>query len=126
MRFLLDQNVAKAVLDVIRELGHEAEYSRALIPPTADDPVVALAAEETDSILISHDNDFKTIAPRVVQGQRARFRKLSRIALQCSEVIAAQRVREMMPIIEILVRQAASRPDKRVIIFIQKYTHRTS
>lgn len=126
MRFLLDQNVAKAVQDALIELGHEAEFSRALIPHDADDPIVAIAAEQTDSILISHDNDFKTIAPRVVHGQRARFQKLSRIALQCPEVLAAERIRELMPVIEHLVTLASKKPDKRVIIFIQTHTMRTS
>ena len=66
MRFLLDQNVAKVVQETLIELGHEAEFSNALVAPNADDPVVAIAAEESDAILVSHDNDFKSIAPRVV------------------------------------------------------------
>lgn len=125
MHFLLDQNVAKAVADTLIEIGHTCEFSRALIPADADDPVVAIAAEEIGAILVSHDNDFKTIAPRVVHGQRARFRKLSRIALQCPEPLAADRLRELMPVIEHLVSLAANKPDKRVIIFIQQHTMRT-
>lgn len=126
MHFLLDQNVAKAVAETLVELGHSCEFSRALIPPNADNPLVAIAAEETGAILVSHDNDFKTIAPRVVHGQRNRFRKLSRIALQCPEPQAAQRLRELMPVIEHLVSLAETKPDKRVIIFIQQHTMRTA
>jgi len=125
MHFLLDQNVAKSVADTLLELGHTCEFSRALIPIDADDPVVAIAAEEVGAILVSHDDDFKTIAPRVMHGQRNRFRKLSRIALQCPEPMAAERLRDLMPIIEHLVALAATKPDKRVILFIQRHTIRT-
>lgn len=126
MHFLLDQNVARAVADVIVELGHTYEFSRALVPANAADPVVALAAEETGAILVSHDKDFNTIAPRVALGQRTRFKRLSRIALECPEPIAAKRVKELMPMIELMVQLADNKPDKRVIIFIQTHTIRTA
>ena len=125
MHFLLDQNVAKAVADVLVELGHTCEFSRALLPPNADDPVVAIAAEQLNAILVSHDADFNTIAPRVIEGQKRRFSKLSRIALQCREAEAAGRIRELMPAIELFVQLAANKPDKRVIIYIQTNTIRT-
>ncbi|HWL46576.1 MAG TPA: DUF5615 family PIN-like protein [Sphingomonadaceae bacterium] len=125
MHFLLDQNVARSVADAIVELGHSCEFSRALIPPNADDPIVAIAAEELNAILVSHDHDFNTIAPRVIAGHRTRFKKLSRIALQCRETEAAGRIRELMPAIELFVALAAKKPDKRVIIYIQTNTIRT-
>jgi predicted nuclease of predicted toxin-antitoxin system len=126
MHFFLDQNVANSVADVIEELGHSCEFSRELIPADADDPLVAIAAEQREAILVSHDADFNAIAPRALRGHKARFKKLSRIALQCREHEAAKRMRDMMPIIEICVAQAAAKPDKRVIIFIQSHTHRTA
>lgn len=126
MHFLLDQNVAKAVANMLVEEGHTCEFSRALIPADAADPIVAIAAEETGAILVSHDSDFNKIAPRVQEGQKTRFRKLSRIALECSEPEAAERLRESLPIIELLVKQAAARPDKRVIVHLQKFTMRTA
>lgn len=126
MHFLLDQNVAKAVADMLFEEGHTCDFSRALIPADAVDPLVAIAAEETGAILVSHDADFNTIAARVVKGHKNRFRKLSRIALQCSEPDAAARLRECLPILQLLLSQAESRPDKRVILLIQKTTIRTA
>jgi predicted nuclease of predicted toxin-antitoxin system len=126
VHFLLDQNVAKAVADMLVEEGHTCEFSRALIPADAADPLVAIAAEVTGAILVSHDSDFNTIAARVVKGQKNRFKKLSRVALQCSEPDAAVRLRDNLPILELLLAQAAHRPDKRVILFIQKFTIRTA
>jgi predicted nuclease of predicted toxin-antitoxin system len=126
VHFLLDQNVAKAVADMLVAEGHTCEFSRALIPADAADPLVAIAAEETGAILVSHDTDFNTIAARIVKGHKNRFRKLSRVALQCSEPEAAARLCENLPILQVLVAQADSRPDKRVILFIQKFTIRTA
>jgi predicted nuclease of predicted toxin-antitoxin system len=125
MHFLLDQNVAKAVADMLASEGHTCEFSRHLIPANAPDPIVAIAAEETGAILVSHDTDFNAIAPRVAQGHKARFRKLSRVALQCSEPEAAGRLRDHLAILEILITQACHKPDKRVILYIQKHTMRT-
>jgi predicted nuclease of predicted toxin-antitoxin system len=98
MHFLLNQNVARAVADMLISKGHTCEFSRALIPADAPDPIVAIAAEETGAILVSHDTGFNSIAARVVKGQKNRFRKLSRVALQCSEAIADRRLRECLPI----------------------------
>lgn len=126
MHFLLDQNVAKAVADMLIEEGHSCEFSRALIPADAADPLVAIAAEERGAILVSHDTDFNKIAARVQQGHKARFKKLSRVALECSEPQAASRLREMLPILAILVAQAEGKPDSRVILHIQKRTFRTA
>lgn len=125
MDFLLDQNVARSVATVLTELGHACQYSRELLPADAADPVVAVAAEQTGAILVTHDRDFKTIAPRVQHGQRARFKRLSRIALECSEVEAAGRIRELMPVIEALWALAQSKPDKRLILHITKTSVRT-
>ncbi len=110
---------------MLLEEGHTCEFSRALIPADAADPLVAIAAEETGAILISHDTDFNKIAARVVKGQKNRFKKLSRVALECSEPEAAERLRENLPILELLLAQAERRLDKRVILFIQKTTIRT-
>lgn len=125
MHFLLDQNVARSVAEVFQEMGHTCEFSRALLPASADDPLVAIVAEQLDAVLVSHDTDFNTIAPRVIDGQKRRYSKLSRIALQCREFEAASRIRELMPAIELFVALAANKPDKRVIIFIQTNTIRT-
>lgn len=115
-----------AVADMLLEEGHTCEFSRALMPADAADPLVAIAAEETGAILVSHDTDFNTIAARVVKGHKNRFRKLSRVALQCSEPEAAARLRDNLPILQLLLAQAEARPDKRVILFIQKFTIRTA
>ena len=109
MYFLHDHNVPDSVALVLRELGHTVEFVRNVLPMDSADPLVATAAEAMGAILVSIDRDFKRIAPRIPKGERARFRKLSRISIECSEAQAAQRVRELMPFIE-LAWQTAQPP----------------
>jgi hypothetical protein len=52
-----------------------------------------------DAVLVSMDGDFRSLAPRAGIG-RNRFRRLSRIALRCSEPRAAGRVKAAMSLIE--------------------------
>lgn len=88
---MLDENVPQDVADVLNARGHQAEFVREYVVPGAPDQVVATASEELDAILVSFDGDFETIAPRIPKGQRARFRKLSRVWLRCGEPQAAAR-----------------------------------
>lgn len=70
-------------------------------------------------MLVSHDKDFDMIAPRIPKGSRARFRKLSRIHLDCSEVQAAHRVRATIRMIE-LAHDIARENGKSMRVIVQK------
>jgi len=118
MYFLLDHNVPDSVATVLRELGHTVELVRNILPTDSADPLVATTAETLGAILVSVDRDFKRIAPHIPKGMRARFKGLSRISIECSEVQAAQRVREVMPFIELAWQRAQGKPDKRLSAII--------
>jgi hypothetical protein len=83
------------------------------------DPVVATVGDMDGAILVSCDHDFDAIAPRILKGVRARFRKLSRLSIRCAEFHAARRIGEAMELIELEYRTAQSRSDKRMFIEIQ-------
>ena len=100
MYFMLDENVPQDVADMLIGHGHKAEFARDYIVPGSPDQVVATASEELDAILVSFDGDFETIAPRIPKGQRARFRKLSRIWLRCGEPQAAARLEKALDFVE--------------------------
>ena len=70
------------------------------------------------AVLVSHDKDYKALAPRVAIGERQRFRKLSRIALTCSEPQAANRINEALSLIEHEWSAAQGRSDKRILVEI--------
>jgi hypothetical protein len=78
-----------------------------------------MVSELEGCILVSVDKDFKQIAPRIPKGTRARFRKLSRISLDCFEPRAAERVKAAMSLIEAEFEFAQSSPDSRMFITIQ-------
>lgn len=118
MNFLLDHNVPDSVAEVLRELGHAVELVRNILPTDSADPLVATTAETMGSILVSIDRDFKRIAPHFPKGTRARFKSLSRVSVECSEIQAAQRIRDVMPFLELAWQQAQNKPDKRLFAII--------
>jgi predicted nuclease of predicted toxin-antitoxin system len=107
MHLLLDQNVANSVAVAFRERGHTVQLVREILPANSPDPLIAAVAELDSYVLVSHDRDFETIAPRIPRGSRARFRRLSRISLECSEAQAAQRIIQTMGYIELAYTNAA-------------------
>jgi hypothetical protein len=120
MHFLLDENVPQDVADMLVAQGHKGEYIRDYVPPGAPDPLVATVSEELKAILVSFDGDFQSIAPRVPQGERARFRKLSRIYMLCGEPQAAQRLEKSLTLVEAEHALAQTRSDSRMHLWISK------
>lgn len=76
-------------------------------------------AQDSDAILITHDGDFRTVAPRIALGQRARFRKLSKIHLACDHPKAQNRLAAAIALVEFELAAAQDRSDKRLHIVIQ-------
>jgi len=120
MRFFADHNVTESVCLLLERKGHEVIRLRDELPPDSPDPIVAKFAEQIDAVLISHDGDFKRIAPRIPRGSKARFRKLSRIHLQCEYPVSERRIAEAIRLIEFEWDLAQERADKRIHIVIQK------
>lgn len=100
MRFLLDENVPRAVAETLRDLGHDVKRSTELVAVGAADPVVAIAAMEDDRILVSHDRDMRKIERAGALAGRPRYQRLHCLMLSCAEPTAAARVRAFMPVIE--------------------------
>ena len=125
MHFILDENVPAAVADMLIEQGHKAEFIREYVPPGSPDPLVATVSEELDAILVSFDGDFQKIAPRIPKGHRARFRKLCRIWMRCTEPQAAARLRGALELISDEYRRAQSRADTRLRVWVSTSYIRT-
>src|SRR5205823_4732398 len=125
MHFMLDENVPQDVADMLARLGHKAEFIRDYVPPGSPDPLVAVVSEELSAILVSFDGDFEKIAPRISAGQRARFRKLSRIWMCCGEPQAAQRLERGLDLVLTEHALAQTMSDKRMLIWISKSFFKT-
>jgi predicted nuclease of predicted toxin-antitoxin system len=118
MFFLLDENIPADVVDVLVASGHRAEFIRQYVPTGSPDPLVATISEELAAILISFDGDFQKIAPRIPVGHRARFRKLCRIWMRCSEPQAAKRLASALDLIVSEHSLAQKRDDKRLRMWV--------
>lgn len=98
---------------------------RDVLPTDSPDPLVAKVAQDSDCILLTHDGDFKKVAPRIPVGERNRFRKLSKVHLACEPVKAGERLAAAMAFIEFEWDAAQNRPDKRLTIVIQPAVMKT-
>lgn len=126
IRFFVDHCVPASVSNLLRESGHEVILLREWIPPDSPDAVVAAVAELNDAVLVSMDADFKKIAARIPKGQRARFRKLDHLRLECPEPQAAARLRLALFFGEAEYQLARlSKPRQRMIVSIGKDVLRT-
>ncbi|MGH7778556.1 MAG: DUF5615 family PIN-like protein [Candidatus Binataceae bacterium] len=119
IRVLLDNCVPDSVGEVFRAHGHIIQHVRDILPVDSSDPLVATVSEEDNAVLISCDRDFRLIAPRIPIGKRARYRRLSRISLECSEPQAASRIEAAMTLIEAEFEIAQKSKDPRMTIVIQ-------
>jgi predicted nuclease of predicted toxin-antitoxin system len=92
---------------------------RDVLPTDTPDPIVAKAAQDADAILLTHDGDFKSVAPRIALGQRNRFRKLSKVHLNLEHARSEKRLAAAIALIEFEWLAAQARTDKRLHIVIQ-------
>lgn len=100
---------------------------RDVLPTNTPDPIVAKVAQDSDCILLTHDGDFKNVAPRVPIGSKTRFKKLSRIHLACPQARGAERIAAAIALVEFEWVAAQERSDKRLHMVIQRdviKTHR--
>jgi predicted nuclease of predicted toxin-antitoxin system len=96
--FFLDHNVAEQVAQYLEEEGFETIRLKDVLVEDSADPVVATHCIETGQVLITHDNDFKTMRRRLLASGR-RFRTLHVILLSCPNARARDRLAFTLPAI---------------------------
>jgi hypothetical protein len=97
--FFTDHNVPDSVGAVILAHGHQLTRLRDCMVKDTKDPVIAIACSQGGQVLVSHDNDFKEIAKRLQVSQR-QYRGLHRIKLSCFEPESANRIADLMSLVE--------------------------
>jgi len=95
------------------------------VPEGTQDPIVAKVAEDLSAIFLTDDADVKTLVRRRPEGQRRRFRKLSRVHLACKHSQAVNRLAAAITLIEFEYELAQDRHDKRMIIDVKPTLIRT-
>lgn len=121
MHLLTDQNVPEDVVNVFRTHGHHVLLSREVFRQDSPDPLIALGGAIEGLIIVTHDKDFKRLSKLLPQGFKGLegSRHYGRIQLACDELIAADRVDELMSIIEAHY-DSASRRRKRLMLQISE------
>jgi len=61
MRFLLDQGIARSVVDSLNRAGHDALHVGECNLTTADDPTLLERARSEDRIIVTFDSDFSAL-----------------------------------------------------------------
>lgn len=117
--------MAESVCSFLEERGHNVIRAREKVPEGTPDPIVAKVSEDLSAILLTDDADFNTIVARRMDGQKRRFRKLSRIHLACKHSRALERISAAITLIEFEYENAQSRDDKRMILEIKPTLIRT-
>ncbi len=103
----------------LEDRGHEVLRARDKVPEGTQDPIVAKVAQDLSAVLLTDDSDFKTIASRRQDGQKARFRKLSRVLLGCEHSKVVNRLEATISLIEFEYELAQNKHDKRIILDVK-------
>lgn len=61
MRFLIDANLPRSIIELIVRLGHEAEFARDIGLGAAPDRAIAAHAQATQAALLTRDLDFADV-----------------------------------------------------------------
>lgn len=61
MRFLIDANLPRSIVELIVRLGHEAEFARDVGLEAAPDRAIAARARATQAALLTRDLDFADV-----------------------------------------------------------------
>jgi predicted nuclease of predicted toxin-antitoxin system len=61
MRFLIDANLPRSIVELIVRLGHEAEFARDIGLGAAPDRVIAAHAQASQAVLLTRDLDFADV-----------------------------------------------------------------
>lgn len=103
----------------LEERGHTVLRARHRVPEGTQDPIVAKVSQDLEAILLTDDADFSSFVAKRQDGQKKRFKKLSRISLRCNHSRILGRLEDAIELIEFEYELAQGRPDKRMIIDIQ-------
>jgi len=111
LQILLDQNMTDAVGAVFSLYGHTVRRLRDEMEVDALDRAIWTAAIERNTVVVSFDRDFRSIATQFPVGQRGALkRRAGLISLSGVRPLSApRRVADLMPEIEFAQRRATER-----------------
>lgn len=117
MPFFTDHNVPESVCRALEGKGHKVTRLREAMPRDSADQTVAAACAAFGLVLVTHDNDFKAIARRLNVTNK-KSRSLHRIQLRCPEPNSAQRITDLLPLIEFEWKRVQRRENIQLVVHI--------
>lgn len=119
MLFYLDECVPDSTREMLIESGHEAFRITDFVAEGSPDPLVASVAQENNSILISHDRDFKAYSSRRTDGQKIRYPRLCVIHMQCLQPRIRERLQKCLSLILLEHQERQAMHDRRLIVEVK-------
>ncbi len=114
MRFLADQNVPAALVDVIRKRGHTVLLVRDILFEDVPDKRIAEVAHQRTAIIVTWDiKDMRRYVCRAPRGEHIRLRNAGMLGFKCPEPRAAQRAQAIFDLVEHEHERGLKLPDKR-------------
>lgn len=99
--FFTDNDVEDAVGDFLRDSGHTVQRLRDVMLSNSPDPIVDANCRENRLVLLTHNHKhFKRIA-RELREAGVKRKALSRIDMECHQSEALERLKALLPYIEL-------------------------
>lgn len=113
---------------VLEKFEHQVIYYSSALPERTPDDVVCITAMANDAILVAIDADMKQIAKKygVKPNGDTKFDRLSIIRLACDEVLAAKRLEQALPLIELEWKHCLQKAARRMWIDVAAHFIRTN
>ena len=117
-RFLIDANVHTGVGTELSDAGHDVAYVYDVFPPGATDDEVDQYAKSQGRIVVSHDAGFmRRIQQRMFQFEESLTSGYGRIMLSGNEADLPDRMREILPLLELLIERAL-KTEQRLLVTV--------
>jgi len=119
MTLFVDENLPRSINTFFRERGHVVYGVGEGFPSGSPDQVVLALVDQQGAVVVSNDNDWKTLVSRIPTGQASRFKRAGRLLLNCNDhTVALQRVIALIDVIEREYEEASKTADGRLIMRI--------
>ena len=99
--FFTDEDVPDSVGEAIKRAGHGLTRLRDAMLRGSADPVVAAACRQGGLVLVTHNYRHFRKHSRDLETTQKVLDRLSRVEMECSQIIAAKRIADEMALIEL-------------------------
>jgi predicted nuclease of predicted toxin-antitoxin system len=89
LRFIIDHMFPRDLAEFFKSHGHEAATARRLGMKGGTDEAIWQHADETDSVVVTHDSDFIALMQKTARGQLLHYRGGNRTTAELISIFEA-------------------------------------